>query len=270
MWFKAIAVMQERKCRIVLTVCTALLISTIWADDTWGELPPGVPSPINPDGRFTRAINFTTKAYQEAAFRLVVQEANMVARELGLPEDLPITESNLVGAFISPFGYAYVSKKIGNVTTKRYTYYVSQGNKFSYLEHTHQAEECRKFQRAYTWPLTRINTNEAYLLATQWLAAVSMDVAALNRECSVKVTIDTSYVRAPAGKFVPIYYISWTRNEDGVGVASMRIFTPTKTLLQLRVEDPKYILRKPLVFTNLDVLLTQTNAPAITNAHAIP
>jgi hypothetical protein len=38
-------------------------------------------------------------------------------------------------------------------------------------------------------------------------------------------------------------------------VASMMLFTPTKTLLQLCVRDPKYILRKSLVFTNLDSLI---------------
>lgn len=234
-----------------------MAVAVVLADD----LPPGVPSPFGPDGKCTDAMMFTTKSYHQAAFRLVLQEANRVARQLGLPEELPLTETNLVGAFINPFGYAYANKAVGNVTTKRYMYYVSRGNKFSYLESTHQDELCRKFQAACTWPLNRINTNQAFLLATQWLAAVSMDVARLNRDCSVKVDLENAYVHPPAGKFVPVYYVSWSEKNGGrAGVASVRVFTPTKTLLQLRVEDPNYLLRPPIVFTNLAELLAETNA----------
>jgi hypothetical protein len=42
-------------------------------------------------------------------------------------------------------------------------------------------------------------------------------------------------------------------------MASVALFMPTKTLLQLRVEDTQYILRKPLQITNLDFLLSPSN-----------
>lgn len=58
------------------------------------DLPPGVPSPIGPDGKYTPALMFTTKAYHDEALRLVLQEANRVAAELRLPEKLPITEAD--------------------------------------------------------------------------------------------------------------------------------------------------------------------------------
>jgi len=225
------------------------------------ELPPIVPNPPEPAATDIGAITFTTKAYRDEAFRLVLQEANQVAKELQLPEKFPIAEADLVGRFINPFGYVRVKRAIGNVTTRNYAYYVSQGNKFSYLEGTHQDEDCRRFQRLYTWPASRIDTNQAYQLATQWLMAVSMDVGALNRECSVVVRPESNYVHPPQGKFVPVYYVYWRKvGKDGGGAADVRVFTPTKTLLQLRVEDPKYILRAPLLFTNLEFLLSQTNA----------
>ena len=230
------------------------------------DLPPGVPNPIGPDGKYTPALMFTTKAYHDEAFRLVLREANRVAAELRLPEKLPITEADLLEWFINPFGYAYAQKAIGNVTTRNYTYYLSQGNRFSYLEGTHQDADCRRYQRLYTWPLSRMDTNQAYQLAAQWLAAVSMDVAALNRDCSVAVMPDRDYVHPPQGKFVPVYYVSWRKRNAMAGrapdvPAGVRVFTPSKTLLQLRVEDPKYILRAPVVFTNLQLLLSQTNGP---------
>ena len=246
-------------------LCTAGVVFAALADD----LPPGVPNPIGPDGKITAAIRFTTKAYHDEAFRLVLQEANRVASELRLPEKLQITEADLVERYINPFGYAHVQKAIGNVTTRNYTYYVSQGNKFSYLEGTHQDADCRRYQRLYTWPLSQMDTNQAYELATQRLARVTMDVAALNRDCSVSVDPEKDYVHPPQGKFVPVYYACWRRRGgDRAGVAGVRLFTPTKTLLQLRVEDPKYILRPPLVFSNLQLLLSQTNAPRRASATA--
>ena len=89
-----------------------------------------MPNSIGPDGKYTAALMFTTKAYRDEAFRLVLQEANRVATELRLPEKLPITETDLVTRFISSFGYAHAKQAIGNVTTRNYTYYISEGNKF--------------------------------------------------------------------------------------------------------------------------------------------
>jgi hypothetical protein len=226
------------------------------------SLPPGVPNPIGPDGKYTHALFFTTKAYQHEALKLVLQEANQVANTLQLPDELPITESSIVKGFINPFGYAYVKKAIGNVTTKNYVYYVSQGNMFSYLESPHQEELCRKFQVTSTLPVRLVNTNEALTLATHWLAAVLIDVERLSADCTVKVELDHAYVQPPAGKFVPVYYVLWSKDRagHGTGIASVRLFTPSRTLLQLRVEDPKYILRQPIVFTNLAELLSQPNS----------
>lgn len=76
---------------------------------------------------------FSTKAYEQEAFRVLVREANRVAEELKLPEKLPITESNVTDKFISPFGYSYMRRRIGRIATAQYSYAVVQGNKFSDL-----------------------------------------------------------------------------------------------------------------------------------------
>ena len=178
-----------------------------------------------------------------------------------------MSNANMIAAFVNPFGYAYAKGAIGNITTRNYVYYVSKGNKLSYLESPHQVELCKAFQLSNTLPANLVNTNEALRLATQWLAAISIDVAALNRDCSVKVDLDDTYVRHPVGKFVPVYFVSWLKSRSGSrgSTASVRLFTPTQTLLQLRVEDPRYILRSPIVFTNLTELLSQTNVFETTN-----
>jgi hypothetical protein len=88
-----------------------------------------------------------------------------------------------------------------------------------------------------------------------------MDVEALNRDC-VTHTILTEYWNGvklgevPKRTFTPIYYVWWTPRGSGweAGAASVELFLPTKTLLQFNIRDPKYILRRPLVFTNLAAL----------------
>lgn len=92
---------------MIITCC----FSCVAGED---ELPPGVPNPIGPDGRYTRALTFTTKSYQAEVLNRLIVEVNEVALQLHLPEGLPITRSNIVSSFISPFGYGYAKKSTGN------------------------------------------------------------------------------------------------------------------------------------------------------------
>jgi hypothetical protein len=203
-------------------------------------------------------VMFTTKAYQKEALRKVIREANDVARALQLKDDLPITESNLVTQFILSYGMAQRLGAIGNVTTSNYTYYVSVDHKFSYLESVHQNGDRMRWNHEYSWPISKLDTNAAYQLATQWLDAVSMDVKGLNEDCELHVGITGLRGQGTNALFLPVYWVYWTKGGLGHGsVASVEFFAPTKTLMQLRVEDSDYILRKPLEFTNLDELLSQ-------------
>jgi hypothetical protein len=245
------------------------------------ELPVGVPSPIGPDGKITDAYLFTTPAYQREALKLVLKEANHVASELGLTESLPITETKLTEAFISPFGFAYLRKAVGNITTSNYCYCVSISNKFCYLIKTDLEKNLLKYQEDYMWPKKRMDKTAAYQMATQWLTAAHMDVEAMNRDLHLVVKADDDFISAERGKFVPVYDVGWCKPwkpipgiiEESHGkwdaVVSVQLFTPTRTLLQMHVEDAKYILRPPLVFTNLAELLA-TNPVAVTNTPGSP
>ena len=220
---------------------------------------------------------FTTRKYQDEALRLVVSEANKVAIELHLPELLPITTTNLTQAYIPPFEYGYRNKGVGNITTSNYWYFVAQGYKFSGLTIANFDGHCFEYQDKYRWPVSRIDTNAAYRLATQWLAAVHMDVDGMNRDCRVETIVDAFWNglkpgEHPHGTFVPIYSVTWTSRKkknarDDGSVADVALLAPTKTLLGLTVFDPKYILREPVVFTNLAALFPgkasiTTNWPA--------
>lgn len=233
-------------------------------EDAAKELPPGVPRTVDTNGKVIYIEGaFTTKDYQQEALRLVIQEANKVARDLQLPETLPITESNLTHIYIAPFGFGYQLQAPGNITTSNYWYFVKRGNKLSDLTVADIDNRCRDYMAHYRWPITKLDTNAAYQLATQWMSKAHMDVAGLNREYDVYITLDPYWNGVKMGQlpkrtFTPIYIVSWlprslAAESDGA-VASVELFLPMQTLLSLSVDNPKYILRSPIVFTNLAAL----------------
>jgi len=249
------------------TVCGEASRATPAPPPTGGST---IPLMIDANGQLTQlpheAYTFTTQAYNREALRLVLGEANRAAKALHLPEDLPITEASLTRRFILGYGMSLGRPRgIGNVHTRDYGYFVSVDHKLSFVEGAHQDEDCLRWIKEYKWPRSQIDTNSAYRLATQWLEAVSMDVKGLNRDCRVHLGLDT-FANPPKAKtatFVPLYNVYWQsakNRKEGYGcVASVKLFAPTKTLVSLRVEESKYILSSPLVFTNLDSLL---KAPA--------
>lgn len=208
-----------------------------------------------------RTLTAITPAYRTEAVRLLLGEANNIAKALSLGEQLPITEKELLGSYVSPPAFAQSFGALGNITTSNYVYYVSVGGKFSFLVRTRLREEYADLRRQASRDMALLDTNAAFGLATQFLAQASMDVEALNRDCKVRTTALTP--DGPAGKhFVPVYWVSWLKAESGRGsAASVELFEPTKTLRQMYVNESKYILRKPLVITNRDYLLSQTNLP---------
>jgi hypothetical protein len=201
-------------------------------------------------------------AYREEVSRLLLQEANRVARELNLPEKMPISGTNVIKVTIYPPRLAKNVQGIGNVVTSNYTYFVSVGYKFSALTRTHLQQEDNQLKSKYILPISQMDTNAAYQLATQFLSAASMDFAALNRDCKVHISV------AMAGQdedhFVPLYFISWVeKGKEGRldNAASVELFLPTKSLRQLHVNKSEYILCRPLRITNPDFLSLPTNGP---------
>jgi hypothetical protein len=178
---------------IYLTAPYLLYGQTIVPDYNWSkrELPPGVPREVDTNGNiFYLDISFTSIRYQKYACDFLLKEANVVAQELKLNEDCPITTSNLVGGYIPPFGFAYAYRRLGNISTSNYVYGVECDFKLSDVTITKIDDRCRDYKQKYQWPLNLFNTNAPYQLATQWLEAVHMDVARLNQDYEVHVDLD--------------------------------------------------------------------------------
>ena len=235
-----------RSKNVLITVSICLVLAVIFSargQDGANYSSSGKPK-LSSKEHFQQLI-FTTDAYRQEALRLVIEEANRVAKQLHLSEQLPIVETNLVATYFPPPRMARGMQAIGNVTTSNYTYYVSVGNKFSYLVRTHLDQEYQQLKTQYLWPMSRMDTNSAFQVATQILSAASMDVKSLDRDC--KVHIDAFIPEGKSGAhFVPVYWVYWMKEGEVGSVALLEFLLPTKTIRQLHVNKSEYILRKPL------------------------
>jgi hypothetical protein len=229
--------------------------------EPWSD-PPHVPPLFGPHGKLDfEGMTFSTDAYERRAIELVLREANLVAEQLRLPEKMPITGADLTRIFVVPYGMSRLDPgMIGNVNTRNYGYFVSVDHKLSFVQSSREDADCIKWREEYTWPISRVDTNAAYGMATQWLAAAMMDVEALNRDCVVEIRPNPYWnAGMRRGMFVPIYDVHW-KSERNIAerygdVAYVKLFAPTRTLVSLNVRESRYILREPLVFTNLNELL---------------
>lgn len=241
------------------------------------ELPPGVPRVVNLDGSVNLPIMFSSHAYEKAAFTLLLQEAQDVATVLGLPEKKVITPGDVIKLHINPFGYSFMEKRIGTVTTENYHYGVVQSNKFSSLIVYNYDKVCDELRFGKRIAKSQFDTKTPLRLATEWLTAISIDVNGLNRVGRPSVAVSPFWNGlkklgdAPKGpQFVPIYIVWWQseqhRKEGSGSLAFVELYLPERKLLQLVVKDSRYILRKPLTVTNLSELFPgvakiQTNIP---------
>lgn len=197
-----------------------------------------------------------TETYRNAALVLMLREANQVALDLNLNETLPFTQKDLKEKYICSPQIAQNIGGIGTVTTSNYVYCVSRDRKLSYVIDLYQEEKIAVWSKSFSWPTSQVEKLGPYLLATQWLRKASMDVDALNRDCLL--VIQPEGISEKRDRFVPAYFVRWIKEgQSDRSVASVRLFMPTKTLLQMRVEESKYILRPPLVSSNLEELLTE-------------
>ncbi|PWU15723.1 MAG: hypothetical protein C5B50_14930 [Verrucomicrobia bacterium] len=219
-----------------------------------GQTPPGPAEPAITNATAANA-HPPAESFKQEATRLLLQEATRVAVELHLPESLPIVETNLLEAFVAPPHIVLLDGGIGTVTTINYTYCVSKAWKFCYLERYRQQEDRRRWYADSLRPLRELDKRAAYQMATQWLGAVSVNVAALNRDCRLRIEAFMPVADRKRGKFLPLYWVYWTKGGMGHGsVAFVELFAPTRTIVQLRVEDPAYNNRQPLHLASLDAI----------------
>ncbi len=183
-------------------------------------------------------------AYREVALKAMLTEANVYARRLNLPENLPITETSLMGVFISSPYVANRFGALGNLRTTNYSYAFSQGQRLSAITRLPKDKSDKSLHDKFMpWAIdsSAVNTNAAYLLATQFLAQAFVDLPRLsNSAVSINPVVILHMTTS-------VYRIEW--QQGGKTVAEVGLAEPSKELWKLHVENPQYILRPPISVT---------------------
>ncbi len=251
----------------------------------------------------TNPVNFTNHfmvslAYKAVVAQLMLAEANFFVDRLDLPESRPLQAAN-AGVVVSPPLLA----GLGRIETASFLYSFPGDGRFTQLTNDNgttfpvpergklayvvRKEPFKKYAATFedTYePLSKlpclIDTNSAYQLATQWLAAVSVDVAALERkhkplsvqqfyldppmslEAYVELRRTGQPIPAPhVKKPRPIFDVTWGGTADDTPAVWVEIFGVTKELIHLRMEDTSFLKRPPIVITNALELNAQPTPP---------
>jgi hypothetical protein len=202
----------------------------------------------------------TPPAYKEAMAKLMLSEVNDYASALNLPEQFPIATDSLNEVFVTPPSFAESYGALGSLRTTNFFYGFGRGKHLCYITRLIKGNNPYDYDanKPYAIDPSAVNTNAAYLLATKWLATAFVDVARLSTSSVVSVK-PWVILHMTTSK----YTVEW--QQAGRPIVKVVLAEPKAELWSLRVEEPDYILRKPLEVANLDLLLSQTNAPAPTN-----
>jgi len=91
--------------------------------------------------------------------------------------------------------------------------------------------------------------------ALKLLIEEANSVAPLDRNCTLHVRPVTPEAMEKEGKFVPVYFVYWAEGPEGNGsVADVVFCAATQSIIRLHVTRGRYILRKPLPFSELEAL----------------
>lgn len=239
-------------------------------------------------------------AYRSVASQKMLAEANYFSTRLHLPTPHPLRISDVaihpappLFSRIDNTNFSSLADRLrnakfvvsGNIDTTNFSFYYTEGylwslgrgpdSPWSYDEHAPSL----------------IDTNGAYRLATQWLGAVDIDIAALEKKYKPAIeqewylrpgfgTGDTNIILAPRNPatgdidyasidetsriFKPIYRVTW-----GGEVAKVRILGTRKELIELHLGDLSLSRRPQLVITNA-IELNNTPDPPGVGFHRAP
>ncbi len=233
---------------------------------------------------YIASLNRKEPAFRPIALQRMLQEANLLSEKLKLPPPHPIKSADIVKYHISPpwFGLmpdttpglsAIDRARKGKITAKgaiettNYSFGFSDGM-FSVVNQL-QPDEVGHYQE-WIKISSAIGTNEAYQMATQWLAAVEVNVGLLEKKYGAQKRVEQAYIWNPPGStnksMLPIFTVSWG-NDSTHYVAEVRVLGITKELLSLRVGEPTITRRRPLVISTVadfdKYLEAKTNLPAM-------
>jgi len=236
----------------------------------------------------------TSLAYRATVEPQMVVEANYFAKKLKLPPPYPIHENDIVKYNVTAPFYSRIENTNlptpatrllastfvagGFIETTNFVFSFTRGYLWDVINRVKHDE---RFDLYPEWAKTPslIDTNGAYQLATQWLAAVGIDVGALEREYAPKVEQQwywnqpgLSIYHQPGDTnktMLPIYNVTWGTNWTQYP-ARVQILGTTKELMVLNFSEFSVSRRPRLVITNAIALSNIPDPPMERLKHSLP
>ncbi len=258
-----------------------------------------------------KIINHQTLPYKAEVMQRMLIEANYFADRLSLPTSHPMqmtgVEYSLVGdpwySVIKETNYPYFPETIfgrgicntnipreerinalkigvcGTFETTNFCFRFNQG-KLCDVERLskHDVERYADNLEALVSQSSLIDTNGAYQLATQWLAAVAVDMPALNK---LKWTVNQlHYKTRGATNYVtlPLYYVDFGNRHTPAQnnlkasdkpLVTVEILGTTKELQDLEINDLS-LSRRPLLLITNALELFRTPDPSMKRLEHLP
>ena len=212
-------------------------------------------------------------AYKYVALAVMMAEINYCANQLHLKEKLPIKEEDATMSNIfdpSIMGFA------GRIDTAEYSFCFSKSGRLRFItkleDYRYQSmglyrgnQSTREFMEQLSQIKSTINTNDAYRLATNWLASIDVDLEKLQQE--KPATVEQQFFESSKGPVpVPLFYVNWGKEgRDELGhpmgpVVDIMVSGINGELLNLRQEDDSYSKRPAALIKDMDKLLAIPDA----------
>ncbi|MGB7748754.1 MAG: hypothetical protein WBN75_15880 [Verrucomicrobiia bacterium] len=199
-------------------------------------------------------------AYKYVAMTLMLAEINFCANRLHLSADLPIKEQDIKAMAVFPprvIGFA------GRIDTAKYSFSFAKSGRLRFITSLNDNRgnlSLREYQEQMSRIKSIINTKDAYQIATNWLAAMDVDVQRLEKENPhasrqqfFSAWQDDQKTNADKEVALPFFDVRWG---DWVEpVIDVKIFGATGELLKLRQENDSYSMRPASLIKDSDKLL---------------
>ncbi len=273
----------------IFVVCCFTLTWMVQAQD----VPPEITDPEEREIlRLAIKLNRVSLAYRTVAAQMLLEEANFLAEQLKLPMPRPIQPTDAYIWVVPPWYSKADSTNLslskpdrirsatfyadGVVMTEKFEFSLGGPQNRRYVHRSKIKDEdsiLDLFPELARTP-SLIDTNGAYQLATQWLAAVGVDLPELERKHRWSVFQHFFWGNPedlPKDKWtynppkttkktmLPIFDVKW--GDDSTPVVQVTVLGTTKELLDLRIEGGSFLKRPPLIITNAIELNTRPDPP---------
>lgn len=188
-------------------------------------------------------------AYKYVITWVVMAEASFCAYQLKLPVPQPITQNDIAYEFLPSPADMWPDGAGGRIDAGGY--FFSFGTRNRYIVKLHpfpggtQAEENELLSREKSL----VDTNGAYLLASNWLEAIQVDVSALEKAHRHHVWQRRDYQFG----LLPVFNVEWGEGE--IPLVQVVVDGRKKGLVSIRQEDTSFLRRPTELVRNLEKLL---------------